>query len=115
MEALSALIRKADQLFLFQWLRANAIPYRTSLYVDDLIMFVSSTPADMHLTMEIFSLFKGASGLGCNMGKCQIVSIRCTEDQVAQAIAVFPCQTVRFPIKYMGMPLSVSKLPKSAL
>jgi hypothetical protein len=79
MEAPSALIRKADQWSLFQQLRTNVIPYRASLYADDLIMFVSPTAVDMHLTMEILSLFKGASGLGCNMGKCQVVSIRCSE------------------------------------
>jgi hypothetical protein len=45
-------------------------------------MFFTPTLADMQLAKEIFSLFKGASGLGCNMGKCQIVSIRCSEDQV---------------------------------
>jgi hypothetical protein len=40
---------------------------------------------------------------------------KCTEDQVVQVIAVFPCQTVNFPIKYLGMSLSVNKLPKIAL
>jgi hypothetical protein len=115
MEALSALIRKADQWLLFQQLRTNMIPYHASLYADDVIMFVSPTPADMHLTMEIFSLFKGALGLGYNMGKCQVVSIRCSEVHVAQAITVFPCQAVSFLIKYLGLPLSVSKLPNSTL
>jgi hypothetical protein len=49
------------------------------------------------------------------MRKCQIVSIRCMEDQVVQAIAVLPGQMVIFPIKYLGLPLLVSKLPKCAL
>jgi hypothetical protein len=30
-------------------------------------------------------------------------------------VQVFPCQAASFPIRYLGMPLSVSKLPKSAL
>jgi hypothetical protein len=34
---------------------------------------------------------------------------------VAQAIMMFPCQTMSFLIKYLVLPLSVSKLPKSAL
>jgi hypothetical protein len=49
------------------------------------------------------------------MGKFQIIMITCIEDQVVQAITVFPCQTVSFSIKYPGLPLSVSKLPKSVL
>jgi hypothetical protein len=68
MEALNAMIRKADQCSLFQQLWANAIPYHASLYTDDLIMFVSPTTADIQLIKDIFSLFKGVSGLGCNMG-----------------------------------------------
>jgi hypothetical protein len=30
------------------------------------------------------------------------------------AVIVFPCQKVDFPNKYLGLPLSTSKLPKSA-
>jgi hypothetical protein len=63
MEALNALIRKADDWSLFQQLQLNAIPHRASLYADDLIMFISPSPANMHRTKEIFSLFEGAS---CN-------------------------------------------------
>jgi hypothetical protein len=38
-----------------------------------------------------------------------------TDDQVAEATSAFPCQTVEFPIKYLGIPLSVTKLPSLAL
>jgi hypothetical protein len=31
------------------------------------------------------------------------------------AAALFPCQTIQFLIKYLGIPLSVTKLPRSAL
>jgi hypothetical protein len=34
--------------------------------------------------------------------------IKCNEDQVVQATPLFPCQMVEFPIKYLGMPLSVN-------
>jgi hypothetical protein len=29
------------------------------------------------------------------------------------AVTIFPCQKVEFPIKYLGLPLSTSKLPRS--
>jgi hypothetical protein len=41
--------------------------------------------------------------------------IRCTEDQVALAESLFACSVVEFPIKYLDIPLSVTKLPKAAL
>jgi hypothetical protein len=78
-------------------------------------MFIGPSPADMLMDKEIFSLFQDASGLGCNVSKCQVVAMRCELGQVDQAVQVFPCQAVDFPIRYLGMPLSVTKLPKSTL
>jgi hypothetical protein len=69
MEVLSALIRKADHWSLFQRLGSRFITHRASLYADDLILFISPTAQDLHLAHCIFSLFEGASGLGCNMAK----------------------------------------------
>jgi hypothetical protein len=61
-------------------------------------MFISPSLADMHMDKEVFSLFQGTSGLGCNVGKSQVMVIRCNPDQVEQAVQVFPCQVVSFPI-----------------
>jgi hypothetical protein len=63
----------------------------------------------------ILSIFEKSSGLSCNPSKCQLVPIQCTEEQVAQATNLFPYQQVAFPIRYLEIPLSISKLPKSAL
>jgi hypothetical protein len=64
---------------------------------------------------NILSIFEDASGLGCNLAKCQMASIRCTEEQVELVVAAFPYQVVAFSVKYLGIPLSLTKLPKSAL
>lgn len=64
---------------------------------------------------QILSIFKGASGLACNMNKCQIAPIRCTQDDLNLISSAFPCVITDFPIKYLGIPLSTHKLPKSAL
>jgi hypothetical protein len=40
--------------------------------------------------------------------------IRCEEDHLVVATAEFLCQLVSLPIKYLGIPLSVTKLPKIA-
>jgi hypothetical protein len=34
---------------------------------------------------------------------------------VELAISLFPCQLVQYPIKYLGTPLSIAKLPKASL
>jgi hypothetical protein len=42
MKVLNALIRKVDAWLLLQPLRTRSILYRTSLYADDLALFISS-------------------------------------------------------------------------
>jgi hypothetical protein len=85
------------------------------MYADELIMFASPTVTDLSMVRTIFDIFDGASGLSCNMAKCQLVPIRCSEEQIQAALSSFPCQRADFPITYLGMPLSVYKLPCSAL
>jgi hypothetical protein len=114
MEVLSALIRAADNSSLLQPLQVRVIRHRASLYADDLILFSRPGAGDLQLLRDIFDLFKVASGLGYNLAKCQMAAIRCHDQQMQQAIELFPCQVVQFAVKYLGMPLSPSKLPKSA-
>jgi hypothetical protein len=78
-------------------------------------MFIEPKVGDIETVLEIFNLFKGVSGLGCNLGKCQLAPIRCSLEQVELAINLFPCSLVQFLIKYLGAPISITKLLKSAL
>jgi hypothetical protein len=115
MEVLSALIHKADEFGLLQPLGANAIPHRAALYADDLILFARPVDQDLHLLRDIFGMFEGAFGLGCNLAKCQLVPIRCTDQQSQLVLEAFPCQEAQFPFNYLGVPLSVWKLLRTSL
>jgi hypothetical protein len=115
MEVLNAIIRKAESWSLFQQLGVKSILHCTSLYEDDLVIFINPSTSDLELTHGIFELFEGASGLSCNVGKCQMVPIRCDEEQVALATGLFPCQVAEFPLKCLGIPLSIYKLLKTVL
>jgi hypothetical protein len=64
---------------------------------------------------DVLSIFQEASGLACNMAKCQMAPIRCIGKQIQLAAIAFPCQVVTFLVMYLGIPLSVSKLLRSAL
>jgi hypothetical protein len=115
MEVLGALFHKAESQSLLSPLGAKSIPHRASFYADDLMLFVAPRELDLQVTQIVLSLFKSASGLGCNTVKCQLAPIRCSEEQVASAIALFPCQRVDFPMAYLGLPLLILKLPRSVL
>jgi hypothetical protein len=69
MDVLNALICKADAWSLLNLIGIRAIPFKTSLYIDDIIMFISPVPGNLHTIKVIFDGFHGASGLACNIQK----------------------------------------------
>lgn len=115
MEVLSALIRKADIWQLFQGLGVRNIPHRVSLYADDLVIFLSPTQPDLQMMKVTLQIFQEASGLSSNMSKCQLAPIRCQLEDLCQVQSTFPCIITDFPMKYLGIPLYVTKLPKTSL
>jgi hypothetical protein len=80
-----------------------------------MMLFIAPHQHDLHLAHNILLVFEGASGYGCNMVKCQMAPIRCTDEQISLATTLLPCQKVDFPITYLGLPLSMTKLPKYVL
>jgi hypothetical protein len=80
MEVLGAMFRRANAWSLLQSLGAPSITYCVSLYADDMVLFLASQHQDLQVAWEILQIFKDASGLGCNMAKCQMAPIRCSEE-----------------------------------
>lgn len=85
MEALNALIRRADELELLTPLGHNAIKSRASLYADDLVVFLHPAQQDLGLMRSILQLFAGAFGLHTNINKCQFSPIH-SEDSDIESI-----------------------------
>lgn len=65
--------------------------------------------------VRILELFGSASGLRTNLEKCSITPIFGYDDNLQAIQNVMPCQVIQFPIKYLGLPLSVKKIPKAHL
>jgi hypothetical protein len=55
-------------------------------------------------------LFAGASGLVTKVDKCVITPIHCSQPQVDAVRQVFPCWVQDFPTKYLGTPLSLTRI-----
>jgi hypothetical protein len=108
------IIWKTDQWNLLQDLGVRSILHRASLYADDLILFLRwRAQRPPVFLLHIFTTFKGASGLGCNLNKCQqLAPIRCETEAIQVVTEFFPCPVTDFP----GVPLSLSKkLPRASL
>lgn len=54
--------------------------------------------------------FGQASGLRINMQKSSVTCIRCDEELASSVAQHFGCRKQEFPIKYLGLPLSVFRL-----
>jgi hypothetical protein len=91
MEVLTTLISRTNTWSLFKSLGLRAIGHRTSLYANDLVIFLTPVDQDIQLFWMILDIFVGASGLHCNMSKCQLAAIRCDESHTQLATTLFPC------------------------
>jgi hypothetical protein len=64
---------------------------------------------------DILELFGHASGLHTNFAKCSISPIACSDVDAAEAAEVMGCQLAPYPVKYLGIPLALRRLPSEAL
>lgn len=78
-------------------------------------MFLSPSQGDLRTMHCVLDIFEGASGLACNFQKCQIMPIRCSDEDIVRVTQLWPGMITEFPVKYLGIPLAVSALPKHAL
>jgi len=113
MEFLNALISEADRCAILTPLPGNTIKYHTSVYAADLVIFLVSAPQDFSSIRYILELFAGASGLSTNLDKCTITPIWCSTEVIQAIQEVFPSRLHDFLTKYLGAPLSLSRLNHS--
>jgi hypothetical protein len=92
MEVLNAMITAADRRAVLTPLQGTAIKHHTSIYADDLVIFLVPTANDFSYIRQILDLFAGSSGLTTNQDKCTITSSRCSGDDVTTVQVVFPCR-----------------------
>jgi hypothetical protein len=112
MDVFNALFRKAEEWSLLQHLGILGITHQLSLYADD-VLFLSPVATDLDMASNIFSVFHGALGLTCNIGKCQILPIWCDVDHLELATSFLPCTVTDFPVRYLGVLLSVIVLTRA--
>jgi hypothetical protein len=79
------------------------------------VIFLRPDPVDITLTLDILWLFGRASGLQTNVQKSSVVPICCNDQNLTADKELLPCRFVNFPCKYLGLPLSIGKSPKSLI
>jgi hypothetical protein len=112
MDVLGWLISKVELENLLQPLSSRPLQHRVSLYADDVIMFLHPKESDIQIVLKILEIFGEASGLKTNIHKNNVYRIRCGEEVVTLQ-ELLPCEISSFPCKYLGLPLSLSKLSRN--
>jgi hypothetical protein len=64
---------------------------------------------------NILQNFGEVSGLATNVAKSSIAPIRCSDIDLASVLTNFPAANVQFPLKYLGLPLSLGRLRRADL
>jgi hypothetical protein len=110
MDVLNALISEADRCRELSLLPGAAIKHRAFVFTDDLVVFLAPSVQDFTCVRQMLELFAGASGLSTNLDKCTVTPIHYLGAMIQEVLMVFPCRVQEFPTKYLGAPLSLTKL-----
>jgi hypothetical protein len=115
MDILHLLIAKAVKMGLLQPLSSRNLQHRLFIYADDVVLFLRPAENELQTISDILCLFGEASGLKTNMTKSSIPPIQCSHNDLEVIQEHTPCRIEEFPVKYLGLPLSIKKLCKVQL
>jgi hypothetical protein len=114
MNTLNRALTRAIELGILRRLARRELATTVSLYADDVVIFCHPDETELRAIRGILELFGHASGLHTNFAKCSVSAIACTEEVATAAAGVMECQLAPFPVKYLGIPLSIRRLPGEA-
>jgi hypothetical protein len=106
----NAILQYANNLF--YGLIDNIIPRGVAIlqYADDTIICLKHDLEGARRMKMLLYLFEMLSGLKINFNKSEILMINDDEEWGKQYAEIFNCQLGFFPVKYLGVPVSPSRL-----
>jgi hypothetical protein len=115
MDVLNSLFNCAVQEGLLQPLAVQQCQHRISFYGDDVVLFLRPIESEPLLVKELLKVFGQATGLVTNIAKSSATPIQCNVEERSLITNTLECDIKDFPCNYLGLPLSVHKLPRSEL
>ena len=79
---------------------------------DDVLLFCKAHPLTVQLIMQVLKDFHSCSGLQANHSKSVVVFGGCSMGLQSQCLNITGFQEWTFPLRYLGIPITVSKLSK---
>jgi hypothetical protein len=112
---LNRVLAKAKELGMLRRVANRELVTTVSLYADDVVIFCHPDETELRVVRAILGLFGDASGLRTNFAKCSVTPIACSEEVAQGAAGEMECQLAPFPVKYLGIPLSIRRVSAAAL
>ena len=91
-------------------IRRNTATLHASLYADDATVFLAPIKSDVDNLADILRGFGEVTGLCSNFNKSSFVPIRCNHLDLGRLTQRLPAARASFPLRYLGLPLSVWQL-----
>jgi hypothetical protein len=111
-DPLHYILRKATQQGHLHLLRGRTPTIRTSLYADDAAIFMAPFKEDINFLASILDRFGEVTGLVTNCAKSQVALIQCGDIDLQDVLQPFPAALTTFPMRYLGLPLSLTRLKR---
>jgi hypothetical protein len=109
MDPIQRVLDRATQEGLLQPMGKTPVRFRTSLYADDVAVFVKPNPRDILNLQNLLQSFGEATGLFTNMQKSVCYPIWCDDNTMQSVQATFARQIGQFPRRYLGLPLCLHR------
>ena len=90
--------------------KGKQVVMRTSIYADDTAIFVKPYKKDVTALADILAKFGEVSWLKTNVQKSSIIPTRCQGVDLDEVLRDFPARQALFPTKYLGLPLTSTRL-----
>lgn len=110
-EALQGMIARCSEI---KHPTEDGLPCAVLQYADDTLIVLQGNTTGAAALKNILDDFASFSGLHINYGKSTLVPIHMTDNITQECVQVLGCRQESFPQPYLGLPLSVHKLPLSA-
>jgi hypothetical protein len=107
MDPLQHLLDMVTHQVILTPLPSVAAKWRTSMYADDVAIFINPVKEDVEAIKIILQAFGNVSGLHINLHKSSIHPIRCEETDLDWVLSPFAGTRGTFPCKYLGLQLHV--------
>lgn len=112
MEPLQQLLINAVQEGALSKIKGRVPAYRTSMYADDVAIFLNPVKQEVLTLRSILRAFGDATGLRVNFSKSTVLAINSTSFSVPDIAGPLGAACATFPCKFLGLPLFLRKLRK---